>query len=42
MRGEGISLLNALVASLVALALGVVLVYVAIRLFSREQVLFSK
>jgi sodium transport system permease protein len=42
MRGEPVSALNALVASAVALAVGAVLVYVAIRLFSREQVLFAK
>jgi sodium transport system permease protein len=42
MRGEAISALNAVVASVVTLVLGVALTLVAIRLFSREQVLFSK
>jgi sodium transport system permease protein len=42
MRGEAVDPLNALVASLLTLGLGLVLVLVAVRLFSREQVLFSK
>jgi sodium transport system permease protein len=42
MRGETISVLNAVVASVVTLVLGLALAFVAIRLFSREQVLFSK
>ncbi len=42
MRGEAVDPLNALVASVVTFAAGAALVVVAVRLFSREQVLFSK
>jgi sodium transport system permease protein len=42
MRGEPVSALNLVVSSAVALAAGAVLVWVAIRLFSREQVVLTK
>jgi len=42
MRGEAVAPINALVASAVTLGTGAALVVVAVRLFSREQVLFSK
>jgi sodium transport system permease protein len=42
MRGEAVDPLNALVASVVTFVVGAALVVVAVRLFSREQVLFSK
>jgi sodium transport system permease protein len=42
MRGEAVSALNLAVASGVALAAGLVLAWLAIRLFSREQVVLSK
>jgi sodium transport system permease protein len=41
-RGEPVSALNVVVASIVALIVGAALVFIAIRLFSREQVLFAK
>jgi sodium transport system permease protein len=42
MRGEPVSVLNLVVASVVALAVGVALTWLAIRLFSREQVVLVK
>ena len=42
MRGEGVSVVNVAVSVGVTLALAVALTAVAVRLFSREQVLFGK
>jgi hypothetical protein len=42
MRGEAVSGMNVAVASVVTLLVGVVLVWVATRLFGREQMLFAK
>jgi sodium transport system permease protein len=42
MRGEPVSVINVAVSALVTLALAAALVLVAIRLYEREQILFSK
>jgi sodium transport system permease protein len=42
MRGESVSLLNVLVSVIMTLLVGVVLIWVAVRLFGREDMLFRR
>jgi hypothetical protein len=42
MRGETLSLLNVIVSAVVTILFGIAFIFIAVRLYQREQVLFGK